>query len=121
MKRKLIIRYILLGVLLLLVWMTQSIPALGNLYSQTVYPVISRVLSFFSNLFPFAIGDLFIFGSYARIQSVLRKAADAGASRESSFILFMPVSARNCRGKGFCYVTENICYGFTYGSTSRGG
>lgn len=43
MKRKLIIRYILLGVLLLLVWMTQSIPALGNLYSQTVYPVISRV------------------------------------------------------------------------------
>ena len=62
MKRKLIIRYILLGVLLLLVWMTQSIPALGNLYSQTVYPVISRVLSFFSNLFPFAIGDLFIFG-----------------------------------------------------------
>ena len=49
MKRKLIIRYIPLGVLLLLVWMTQSIPALGNLYSQTVYPVISRVLSFFSN------------------------------------------------------------------------
>ena len=41
MKRKLIIRYILLGVLLLLVWMTQSIPSLGNLYSQTVYPVIS--------------------------------------------------------------------------------
>ena len=78
MKRKLIIRYILLGVLLLLVWMTQSIPALGNLYSQTVYPVISRVLSFFSNLFPFAIGDLFIFGSitgvivypfYARIRA----------------------------------------------------
>lgn len=80
MKRKLIIRYILLGVLLLLVWMTQSIPALGNLYSQTVYPVISRFLSFFSNLFPFAIGDLFIFGSitgvivypfYARIRKKL--------------------------------------------------
>ena len=60
--------------------MTQSIPALGNLYSQTVYPVISRVLSFFSNLFPFAIGDLFIFGSitgvivypfYARIRKKL--------------------------------------------------
>lgn len=104
MKRKLIIRYILLGVLLLLVWMTQSIPALGNLYSQTVYPVISRVLSFFSNLFPFAIGDLFIFGS---ITGVI-------------VYPFMPVSARNCRGKGFCYVTGNICYGFTYGSTSPG-
>ena len=71
MKRKLIIRYILLGVLLLLVWMTQSIPALGNLYSQTVYPVISRFLSFFSNLFPFAIGDLFIFGSITGV--IVRK------------------------------------------------
>lgn len=60
-KRKLKIRYIVLGVLLLLVWATQQIPALGNIYSQTVYPVISYVLSFFSNLFPFAIGDLFIF------------------------------------------------------------
>ncbi len=55
-------------------------------------------------LIPFAIGDLFIFGS---ITGVI-------------VYPFMPVSARNCRGKGFCYVTGNICYGFTYGSTSRG-
>lgn len=77
MKRKLKIRYIVLGVLLLLVWMTQWIPALGVVYSQSVYPVISYVLSFFSSWFPFAIGDLFIFLSvtgviaypiYARIK-----------------------------------------------------
>lgn len=61
MKRRLKIRYIVLGALLLLVWVTQWIPALGDLYARFVYPVISYVLSFFSNLFPFAIGDLFIF------------------------------------------------------------
>lgn len=61
MKRRLKIRYIILGVLLLLVWMTQWIPALATIYSQKIYPGISYVLSAFSNLFPFAIGDLFIF------------------------------------------------------------
>lgn len=104
MKRKLIIRYILLGVLLLLVWMTQSIPALGNLYSQTVYPVISRVLSFFSNLFPFAIGDLFIFGSITGV-------------------IVYPFYARirkKLPWKRILLRDGNICYGFTYGSTSPG-
>lgn len=67
MKRKLKIRSIVLGVLLLLVWMTQWIPALGVVYSQSVYPVISYVLSFFSSWFPFAIGDLFIFLSIAGV------------------------------------------------------
>lgn len=67
MKRKLKVRYIVLGALLLLVWATQWIPALGNIYSQTVYPVISYILSSFSNSFPFAIGDLFIFLSIVGI------------------------------------------------------
>lgn len=61
MKHKVKIRYITLGVLLILVWMTQGIPPLGAVYSQIIYPVISYFLSFFSNCFPFALGDLFIF------------------------------------------------------------
>lgn len=61
MKLQVKIRYIVLGILLLLVGMTQWIPALGAAYSQIIYPYISYVLSFFSNCFPFAIGDLFIF------------------------------------------------------------
>lgn len=77
MKRK--VRYITLVILLCLVWATQSIPALGAAYSQIIYPRISYVLSFFSNSFPFAIGDLFIFLSivgviaypiYGRIKKV---------------------------------------------------
>lgn len=67
MKRRLKIRYVILGVFLLLVWMTQCIPALATIYSQKVYPCISYVLSAFSNLFPFAIGDLFIFLSLAGV------------------------------------------------------
>ena len=67
MKMKPNVRYLVLGVLLGLVWLTQLIPALATFYSQTVYPCFSYILSSFSNLFPFAIGDLFIFLSIAGI------------------------------------------------------
>ena len=80
MKNKPNVRYVALGALLILVWLTQWIPALATIYSQTIYPLISYVLSFFSGLFPFAIGDLFIFLSitgvivypfYARLRKKL--------------------------------------------------
>lgn len=58
-KRK--IRYAILGVLLLVTWATQLIPGWGEVYAQSVYPVISYCLTSFSRLIPFAIGDLFIF------------------------------------------------------------
>ncbi len=67
MKNKPNVRYLALGALLILVWLTQLIPALATIYSQTVYPVISYILSSFSGLFPFAIGDLFIFLSIAGV------------------------------------------------------
>lgn len=61
MRDKLKIRYVVLIVLLSVVWATQLIPILGEVYAQSVYPVISHFLSSFSKLMPFAIGDLFIF------------------------------------------------------------
>lgn len=67
MKRQSKIRLILLAVLLLLVWTTQAIPALGETYARSVYPVIALCLSSFSRLIPFAIGDLFIFLSIVGI------------------------------------------------------
>lgn len=60
MKYKLKIRYIVLCTLLLVVWATQLIPAMGKIYAHSVYPVIAYILSSFSRLIPFAIGDLFI-------------------------------------------------------------
>ena len=61
MRGKLKIRYVILIVLLSITWATQLIPSLGEVYAQSVYPVISHILSSFSKLIPFAIGDLFIF------------------------------------------------------------
>lgn len=63
MRGKLKIRYIILIVLLSVVWATQFIPNLGEVYARSIYPTISLFLSSFSKLMPFAIGDLFIFFS----------------------------------------------------------
>ena len=80
-KRKRTIQYIILGSLLLLVWLTQMLPFMGEIYARTIYPVISYCLSFFSRWIPFALGDLFIFLSiigviaypfYARLHKKLR-------------------------------------------------
>ena len=57
MKYKLKIRYIVLCTLLLVVWTTQLIPAMGKIYAHSVYPVIAYILSSFSRLIPFAIDD----------------------------------------------------------------
>lgn len=67
MKYKLKIRYIVLCTLLLVVWTTQFIPAMGKIYAHSVYPVIAYILSSFSRLIPFAIGDLFIALSIAGV------------------------------------------------------
>ena len=91
MKNKPNVRYLALGALLILVWLTQWIPALATIYSQTIYPLISYVLSFFSGLFPFAIGDLFIFLSITGV-------------------IVYP---------SYC-ATENTYYGFMYGSIWHG-
>ena len=98
------VRYLVLGVLLGLVWLTQLIPALATFYSQTVYPCFSYILSSFSNLFPFAIGDLFIFP----------------ALPESLFIRSTPACARRHLGKRFCCATANTCCGCMYGSIFLG-
>ena len=45
MKYKLKIRYIVLCTLLLVVWTTQLIPAMGKIYAHSVYPVIAYISS----------------------------------------------------------------------------
>lgn len=67
MKDKRMIRYVALCVLLLTVWATQLIPAMGKVYASHVYPVIALCLSSFSRLIPFALGDLFIALSIAGV------------------------------------------------------
>lgn len=59
-RKKQLIRYIVLGILLGLVLMVQSIPAWGEVYARSVYPVIGALLSSLSHGIPFSVGDLFI-------------------------------------------------------------
>ena len=100
MKYKLKIRYIVLCTLLLVVWATQLIPAMGKIYAHSVYPVIAYILSSFSRLIPFAIGDLFIALSIAGV-------------------LLYPAYARRFQKKKWKRILLNdidICYGYTSGS-----
>lgn len=59
------LRWVVLVVLLVFIRTTMSFPVMGEWYARTVYPVFSAVLSRFSSLFPFSIGDCFIYGSIA--------------------------------------------------------
>lgn len=54
------VRLVILGLLILLIWITRYFPAMGEWYALHIYPYISIILSSFSSLFPFSLGDLFI-------------------------------------------------------------
>ena len=75
MKIQLNKRHILLFIGLAMVWLVQAIPSWGAFYAKQIYPVSGRLLSGFSNLFPFAIGDLFVIGLsyavYGEIESIM--------------------------------------------------
>lgn len=61
MRKKRIFRYVLLGVLLLFIWIVRLSPSMGEWYARKIYPGLSFNLSSLSSLFPFSVGDLFIF------------------------------------------------------------
>lgn len=59
-SKKITIRHLILGTLFLLVCLTQFLPTWAVYYTDSIYPLIALTLSSFSDLFPFAIGNLFI-------------------------------------------------------------
>lgn len=65
MQNKIRIRWVVLAILLVFVWITMRLPVLGEWYARHIYPAISGVLSRFSSLFSFSLGDCFIYGSIA--------------------------------------------------------
>lgn len=62
---KIRIRWVILTVLLVFVWIVMHFPVMGEWYARHLYPVFSAVLSRISSLFPFSLGDCFIYGSIA--------------------------------------------------------
>lgn len=73
MKIQLNKRHILLFIGLAMVWLAQSIPSWGAFYAYRIYPIVGRLLSGFSNLFPFSIGDLFVIVSVVGLTLLLVK------------------------------------------------
>lgn len=69
--KKIRVRWIILAILLVSVWIVMGNPGLGEWYSRSVYPEISGMLSRFSSLFPFSVGDCFIYGSIAGLLGYL--------------------------------------------------
>lgn len=67
MRKKRIFRYVLLGVLLLFVWIVRLSPSMGEWYARKIYPGLAFNLSSLSSLFPFSVGDVFIFLSVAGV------------------------------------------------------
>lgn len=65
MLKKIHIRWVVLTVLLAFVWIVMRFPTLGEWYACKIYPLFFAVLSRISSLFPFSVGDCFIYGSVA--------------------------------------------------------
>lgn len=69
--RKIRVRWIVLAVLLVLIWIAMGNPRWGEWYARAVYPSLSAVLSRFSSWFPVSAGDCFIYGSIAGLLGYL--------------------------------------------------
>ena len=63
--KKIRVRWIILAIFLVAIWIVMGNPRLGEWYSRSIYPWVSGMLSRFSCLFPFSVGDCFIYGSIA--------------------------------------------------------
>lgn len=63
--RKIRVRWIVLAIVLVFIWVAMGNPRLGEWYAQALYPYVSALLSRFSSWFPFSVGDCFIYGSIA--------------------------------------------------------
>lgn len=61
--KKVRIRRIILALGLVSVWGVQASPVAGEWYARNIYPSVSSLLSRFSSLFPFSVGDCLIYGS----------------------------------------------------------
>lgn len=69
--KKIRTRWIIQAILLVIIWIVMRFPVLGEWYARKIYPLFSTVLSSISSLFPFSIGDCFIYGSIAGLCAYL--------------------------------------------------
>ncbi|MCC8143587.1 MAG: DUF3810 domain-containing protein [Tannerellaceae bacterium] len=63
MWRTIRLRWIVLAVFMIYIWLTMQVPGMGEWYARILYPVLSTPLARISSLVPFSLGDCFIYGS----------------------------------------------------------
>jgi hypothetical protein len=112
MKIQLNKRHILLFIAVAMVWLVQAIPSWGAFYAKQIYPVSGRLLSGFSNLFPFAIGDLFVIISVVGITLLLVKIIfTKGAGKGRALLSILEYLA-------WVYVWFYVAWGLNYSRPS---
>ena len=57
--KKIRVRWIILAIFLVAIWIVMGNPRLGEWYSRSIYPWVSGMLSRFSCLFPFSVSILY--------------------------------------------------------------
>lgn len=91
------IRWILLLFLLGGIVYIKHSPVAGEMYAQTIFPFFSSILSKFSSLFPFSVGDCLIYGSitgilfYGLYVTLKRKSKKTALFRVAEYLLWMYV------------------------------
>ena len=94
--------------LLGMIWILRYFPAGGEFYARHIYPVFATVLSAFSSLFPFSVGDCFIFAGslllLLRIFSLVLKKKKKRINRFFSILLAL----------GWIYVWFYLAWGLNY-------
>ena len=101
--KKIRVRWIILAILLISVWIVMGNPGLGEWYSRSIYPWVSGVLSRFSCLFPFSVGDCFIYGSIAGLLGYLSYAIMKEAEAREDIQAYRGIS-----GMGVCLVLYRL-------------
>lgn len=71
MKKRVYIRWFVLASLLVFVWSAMVLVDVSEWYAHYIYPSLSYGLSRFSSLFPFSVGDVFIYGSIVGLVTYL--------------------------------------------------
>lgn len=106
-KKRRLIRYLSLVILLFTVWMVQTVPTLGEGYARHFYPVLSFVLSGLSGPIPFSIGELFVF---IAIVLVIAYPIYAAFKKRS----WKTIVRREVEGLLWIYVWFYIAWGLNY-------
>lgn len=63
LEKRIYFRWAFLAVSLVFIWASMSVIDIADLYARHIYPKVFSFLSRFSSLFPFSVGDCFIYGS----------------------------------------------------------